>query len=69
MSLFFDRHWFDRKLTVQNNTRTEMAAMAGVSIDELALMFKDQMEVTSQHVRAWALYPIPILQNLCDDGY
>ena len=54
MALFFDAPWFDGKLQERGLSRAVMAAVAGLSEDELALMFKDQREVSAGQVAAFA---------------
>jgi AraC-like DNA-binding protein len=54
MALFFDRLWFDAKLNGLGLTRAAMATHAGLTDDELTLIFKDQMEVSPSQVTAWA---------------
>ncbi len=54
MALFFDRLWFDAKLSAKNLSRDDLAASANLSPDELVLIVKDQMEVTAAHVHAWS---------------
>jgi hypothetical protein len=54
MALFFDRLWFDIKLSALGLSRADMAICGGVSAQELTLIFKDQMEVSRHHVQAWA---------------
>ena len=55
MALFFDRSWFEQRLAVLNLPRTALAAAAGLNEDELALIFKDQREVSAGEVAAFAL--------------
>lgn len=54
MALFFDAAWFDGKLEARGLSRAVMAAVAGLSEDELALVFKDQREVSAGQVAAFA---------------
>jgi hypothetical protein len=54
MALFFDASWFDAKLGERGLSRAVMAAVAGLSEDELALVFKDQREVSAGQVSAFA---------------
>ena len=54
MALFFDRLWFEAKLNALELTRAKMAVAGGMSDEDLKLVFKDQMEVSPDHVRAWA---------------
>jgi hypothetical protein len=54
MALFFDAPWFDEKLEERGLTRAVMAAAAGLSEADLALIFKDQKEVSAGQVSAFA---------------
>jgi len=54
MALFFDAPWFDAKLEERDLSRAVMAAVAGLSEAELALVFKDQQELSAGQVAAFA---------------
>jgi len=54
MALFFDAAWFDEKLSERGLSREVMAAVAGLSADDLALVFKDQRELSAGQVAAFA---------------
>lgn len=54
MALFFDAPWFDEKLSARGLTRAAMAAVAGLGEDELALIYKDQRELSAGQVSAFA---------------
>lgn len=54
MALFFDAPWFDGKLSERGLSREALAAVAGLSPDELALVFKDQRELSAGQVAAFA---------------
>lgn len=54
MALFFDAPWFDAKLEERGLSRAVMAAVAGLSEAELALVFKDQQELSAGQVAAFA---------------
>jgi hypothetical protein len=54
MALFFDAPWFDAKLEERGLSRAVMAAVASLSEDELALVFKDQRELSAGQVSAFA---------------
>jgi len=54
MALFFDAPWFDEKLSARGLSRAVMAIIAGLSEDELALVFKDQREVSAGQVASLA---------------
>ena len=54
MALFFDAPWFDAKLEARDLSRAVLAAVAGLSEAELALVFKDQQELSAWQVSAFA---------------
>lgn len=54
MALFFDAPWFDAKLEERGLSRATMAAVAGLTDDELVLVFKDQREVSAGQVAVFA---------------
>ena len=54
MALFFDAPWFDAKLAERDLSRGVLAATAGLREDELALVFKDQRELSAGQVAAFA---------------
>jgi transcriptional regulator with XRE-family HTH domain len=54
MALFFDAPWFDGKLAERGLSRTALAAVAGLGEAELALVFKDQRELSAGQVAAFA---------------
>jgi cyanate lyase len=54
MALFFDAPWFEAKCAERGLSHAAMAAVAGLSEDELALVFKDQREVSAGQVAAFA---------------
>lgn len=54
MALFFDAAWFDEKLGERGLSRAVMATVAGLSDAELALVFKDQRELSAGQVAAFA---------------
>lgn len=54
MALFFDAPWFDEKLEERGLSRAVIAAAAGLSEADLALVFKDQREVSAGQVAAFA---------------
>ena len=54
MALFFDAAWFDAKLEERGLSREVLAAVAGLTTDELALVFKDQRELSAGQVTAFA---------------
>jgi transcriptional regulator with XRE-family HTH domain len=54
MALFFDAAWFDAKLAARGLSRSVLAAVAGLSDEELTLAFKDQRELSAGQVAAFA---------------
>lgn len=54
MALFFDVAWFDGKLAQRGLSRRVMAAAAGMSEADLALVFKDQRELSAEEVAVFA---------------
>ncbi|MEW5683620.1 MAG: helix-turn-helix domain-containing protein [Pseudomonadota bacterium] len=54
MALFFDAAWFDEKLSERGLSRAVMAAVAGLDPADLALVLKDQREVSAGQVAAFA---------------
>ncbi len=54
MALFFDSDWFEARLAERGLTPAALAAAAGMSEAELALVFKDQRELSAGDVAAFA---------------
>jgi len=54
MALFFDAEWFDARLGERGLSREVLAAGAGLSAEELALVFKDQRELSAGQVAIFA---------------
>ncbi len=54
MALFFDAGWFDAKLAERGLSRAVMAAVSGMGEADLALVYKDQREVSAAEVAAFA---------------
>ena len=54
MALFFDAPWFDARLAERGLTRAGLAAGAALSDGEVALIFKDQRELSAREVTAFA---------------
>jgi hypothetical protein len=54
MALFFDAPWFDARLSERGLDRAALAAVAGLSAADLALVFKDQKELSAGQVAAFA---------------
>ena len=54
MALFFDAAWFEARLAERGLQRAALAAGAGISEADLALVFKDQRELSAAEVTAFA---------------
>lgn len=54
MGLFFDQDWFDDRLKASGLTRGSLALAAGMGIDEIEQVFRDQRELESHEVLAFA---------------
>lgn len=54
MALFFDAPWFDERLAERAMSRAVLAAAAGLTEAELALVFKDQRELSAEEVARFA---------------
>ena len=54
MALFFDAEWFDARLSERGLSRQVMAAAAGMDEGDLALVFKDQRELSAGQVAIFA---------------
>jgi len=54
MALFFDAEWFDARLAERGLGRAVLAAVAGISEADLALVYKDQREVSATEIAAFA---------------
>jgi uncharacterized protein YceH (UPF0502 family) len=54
MALFFDADWFDARLAERGLSRAVLAAAAGISGEDLALVFKDQRELSAAEVAVFA---------------
>jgi hypothetical protein len=54
MALFFDAPWYAAQLAERGLTRAVLAAVAGLSEADLALVFKDQRELKASEVAAFA---------------
>ena len=54
MALFFDQLWFDTRLAERGLTRGVLAAVTGISEADLALVWKDQRELSAAEVAALA---------------
>ena len=54
MGLFFDQDWFDERLAAIGQSRAALARAAGMSVDEVEMVFRDQRELVAAEVRAFA---------------
>lgn len=54
MGLFFDQDWFDERLKAAGLTRAHMARAAGMTADEVEMVFHDQRELAGPEVNAIA---------------
>jgi hypothetical protein len=54
MALFFDVDWFDERLVERGLSRTTLAAICGIAEAEVALVFKDQRELSPREVALFA---------------
>jgi hypothetical protein len=54
MALFFDQLWFDARLAERGLARGVLAAVAGMAEADLALVWKDQRELSAAEVAAFA---------------
>jgi transcriptional regulator with XRE-family HTH domain len=54
MGIFFDQDWFDDRLKASGLTRAALAQAAGMSVDEVEMVFRDQRELDHGEVKAFA---------------
>jgi len=54
MALFFDGAWFDERLAERALDRATLAAVCGISEAEIALLYKDQRELSPREVALFA---------------
>ncbi len=54
MALFFDAEWFDERLAARGLSRVAMGAAGGLSAADVALVFKDQREISAAEVVVFA---------------
>ncbi len=54
MGIFFDQDWFDARLKAVGLTRGSIAQAAGMTIDEVEMVFSDRRELEADEVRAIA---------------
>ncbi len=63
MALFFDQLWYDARLAERGLTRAVLAAVAGMTTDEMDLAYKDQRELTAAQIAAFAeLLGVPLAE-------
>ena len=55
MALFFDQAWFNDKLASLGFDRAVIASALGMSPDQIDEVWKDQRELTAQHVATLAV--------------
>jgi hypothetical protein len=56
MGIFFDQDWFDDRLKSSGLTRAAMAQAAGMTIDEIEMVFSDRRELEGAEVHAIARF-------------
>jgi hypothetical protein len=56
MGIFFDQDWFDDRLKSAGLTRGAMAQAAGMTIDEIEMVFSDRRELEGPEVHAIARF-------------
>ena len=54
MGIFFDQDWFDDRLKAAGLTRASLAQAAGMTIDEVEMVFADRRELEGSEVHAIA---------------
>jgi len=54
MGIFFDQDWFDGRLAQVGLTRAAMARAAGMTIDEIEMVFSDRRELEGPEIHAIA---------------
>lgn len=54
MALFFDADWYEARLAERGLSRAVLAAVSGMGEADLALVFKDQRELSAAEVAAFA---------------
>lgn len=61
MGIFFDQDWFDDRLKAAGLTRASLAQAAGMTIDEVEMVFADRRELEGAevHAIAWMLAEDP----------
>jgi hypothetical protein len=56
MGIFFDQDWFDDRLKSSGLTRAGLAQAAGMTIDEIEMVFSDRRELEGPEVHAIARF-------------
>jgi transcriptional regulator with XRE-family HTH domain len=54
MGIFFDQDWFDDRLKASGLTRGSLALAAGMTVDEIDMVFRDQRELDKGEIWAFA---------------
>lgn len=54
MGIFFDQDWFDIRLQQAGLTRAAMARAAGMTVDEIEMVFSDRRELEGPEIHAIA---------------
>ena len=54
MGIFFDQDWFDGRLELAGLTRAAMARAAGMTVDEIEMVFSDRRELEGPEIHAIA---------------
>ena len=54
MALFFDQEWFDNRLASLGLTRDAMALAAGMTPDEIDMVFDDRRQASVAEIRSFA---------------
>lgn len=56
MGIFFDQDWFDDRLKSAGLSRAGMAQAAGMTVDEIEMVFSDRRELEGPEVHAIARF-------------
>jgi hypothetical protein len=56
MGIFFDQDWFDARLKAAGYTRAGLAQAAGMTADEIEMVFADRRELEGAEVHAIARF-------------
>ena len=56
MALFFDQDWFDDRLSSLGKSRDALALAAGMSPDEIDMVFDDRRQVSVAEIRDFASF-------------